>query len=73
MITYYTNRKRLLVFAFKIDDIIILNNRNIRTIRLNKSLNYKNLELYRIVRVINNIIYELKLFDELNIYLIFYL
>ena len=51
----------------------MLNNRNIQIIRSNKSLNYKNLELYRIVRVINNIVYELKLLDELNIYLVFYL
>ena len=67
------NRKRLLAFAFKIDDIIILDSKIIETTRLNKFLNYKNLELYRITRVINNIIYELELLDELNIYLIFYL
>ena len=51
----------------------MLNNRNIRITRLNKSLNYKNLELYKIVKVINNIIYELKLSNDLNIYLVFYL
>ena len=51
----------------------MLNNRNIRIIKLNKFLDYKNLELYRIVRIINNIIYELELSNELNIYLVFYL
>ena len=51
----------------------MLNNRNIKKIRLNKSLNYKNLDLFGIVRVINNIIYELELSDEINIYSIFYL
>ena len=51
----------------------MLNNRNIRITRSNKSLNYKNLELYKIVKVINNIIYELKLPNDLNIYLVFYL
>ena len=54
------------------NDIIILNSRNIKIIRLNKSLNYKNLELFRIIRVINNIVYELELSDEINIYSIFY-
>ena len=50
----------------------MLNSRNIRTIRLNKSLDYKNLGLYKIIRVINNIVYKLKLPLEINIYSIFY-
>ena len=51
----------------------MLDSRNIKIIRLNKSLDYKNLGLFRIVRVINNIVYELELLDEMNMYSIFYL
>ena len=51
----------------------MLNSRNIRITKSNKSLDYKNLELYKIVRVVNNIIYKLKLPNELNIYLVFHL
>ena len=35
----------------------MLDNRNIKITRLNKSLNYKNLRLFKIIRVINNIAY----------------
>ena len=51
----------------------MLNSRNIKIIRLNKSLDYKNLELFQIIRVINNMAYELELSNEINIYSIFYL
>ena len=51
----------------------MLNSRNIKIIRLNKSLDYKNLKLFWIIRVINNITYKLELSNEINIYLIFYL
>ena len=51
----------------------MLNSRNIKTIRLNKSLNYKNLKLFRVVRAINNITYKLELSNDMNIYSIFYL
>ena len=50
----------------------MLNSRNIRTIRLNKSLDYKNLGPYKVIRVINNIVYKLKLPLGINIYSIFY-
>ena len=51
----------------------MLNSRNIRIIRSNKSLNYKNLDPFKIIKVINNIIYELKLSNKINVYLIFHL
>ena len=51
----------------------MLDNKNIKITRLNKSFNYKNLELFKIIKIINNIIYELKLFNKINIYFIFYL
>ena len=52
--------------------MIILDNKNIKIKRLSKSLNYKNLKSYKVIKVINNIIYKLNLLNELNIYLIFY-
>ena len=66
------NRYYLSISAFKINDIVILNSRNIKIIRLSKSLDYKNLELFKVIRAINNIVYELELLDGINIFLIFY-
>ncbi len=59
--------------VFKKEDIIMLDSRNIKTSRSNKSLNYKNLEPFKIVRTINNMTYELKLLDDINIFSVFYL
>ena len=50
----------------------MLDSRNIKTKRSNKSLDYKNLKLFKIIKVINNIVYELKLLDGIDIYLVFY-
>ena len=44
-----------------ISDIIMLNNRNIKTIKLNKSLNYKNFDFFKIIKIYENSIYKLKL------------
>ena len=50
----------------------MLDSRNIKTIRSNKFLDYKNLNPFKIIRAINNIIYKLKLSKSINIYSIFY-
>ena len=71
--TKYANRRRLPVSAFKVDDIVMLDSRNIKTARLNKSLNYKNLEPFKIIKVINNIVYELELPNGMNIHPVFHL
>ena len=52
--------------------MIILDSRNIKIIQPNKFLNYKNLGSFRIIRVINNIVYELELSEEINIFFVFY-
>ncbi len=44
----------------------MLDSRFITTIRSNKSLDFKNLGPYKIVRVINNIAYELDLPDGIR-------
>ena len=44
-----------------INNIIMLNNRNIKTMKLNKLLNYKNLKFFKIIKVYDNSIYYLKL------------
>ena len=46
------NRKRLLAFAFKIDDIIILDSKIIETTRLKKFLNYKNLDYIELLELL---------------------
>ena len=52
----------------------MLNNRNIKTIKSNKLLNHKNLDLYKIIKIYNNFVYELKLSLFMKrIYLIFHL
>ena len=51
----------------------MLNAKNIKINRSNKSLNYKNISFYKITKIINNIIYELNLIKEINIFSIFYL
>lgn len=72
MIAKYINRKRVPALVFKVEDMVILDSRNIKTTRLNKSLDYKNLGPYRIKRAINNIIYELDLSEGMNIYPVFH-
>ena len=44
-----------------ISDIIILNNRNIKTIKSNKSFDHKNLKSFKIIKIYDNSIYHLKL------------
>ena len=39
----------------------MLNVKNIKTNRSSKSLNYKNINSFKIIKIINNIIYELNL------------
>ena len=52
--------------------MIMLNVKNIKINQLNKSLNYKNTNPFKIIKIINNIIYKLKLLKEINIFLIFH-
>ena len=52
----------------------MLNIKNIKTKQLNKGLNAKNLGLFKITRVINNIAYELELLSIItSIFPIFHL
>jgi len=53
---------------------VILNIKNIKTTYLNKLLDYKNLGLYKIIRVINNRAYKLDLLALIRgIFLVFHL
>ncbi len=54
------NRNRQPAPEFKIKDMVMLDARNIRTSRANKSLDHKNLGPFKIIRVIDNSAYELK-------------
>lgn len=55
------NRRRHPAPEFRVGDMVMLDARNIKTTRPNKSLDHKNLGPFEIVRVINNSAYELKL------------
>ena len=68
----YVNKRRLPAPAFKEGDIVILDSRNIKTTRPNHLLDHKNLGPFPVTRVINNIVYELKLPEGINIYPVFY-
>ena len=53
--------------------MIIFDFKNLKIARSNKSLDYKNLKFFKIIRVINNNVYELKLSNNIqNIYSIFH-
>ena len=54
------------VFKFRINNKIMLNFRFITTMRFNKFLNHKNLELYIIKKIINNVVYQLNLFESIK-------
>ena len=63
-----------MIKKLKINNKIILNIKNISIKRRNKDLNYKNLRLFIIKYIINNIIYKLDLkYILILIFLIFYL
>ena len=54
--------------------MIILDNKNIKIIRFIKFLNHKNLELYKIIKIYKNLIYELKLLILMRrLHFVFYL
>ena len=51
----------------------MLNFRNIKIIKLNKSLDHKNIKSFKIIRAINNSIYKLNLFNTIKkVFFIFY-
>ena len=64
--TKYVNNYRSFVSKLKIDDKVFFNIRNLSIARSNRSLNHKNVNFYKIVRVINNAVYELKLLDVMK-------
>ena len=54
--------------------MIMLDNKNIKIIKLTKSLNHKNLGSYRIIKAYDNSAYELKLFAAIRrLHLVFHL
>lgn len=70
----YFNKYRLSTSKFRSKNLVILNNRNIKIVKSNKLLNYKNIKSNKIIRVIDNLIYKLKLLDSLKkVFLVFYL
>ena len=61
------------ISKFKVKNIIMLDARYQNIKRNNKSLDYKNLKLYFIVRAINNYVYEFKLLEIMkNIFFVFH-
>ena len=57
----YVNVHRTFASKFRMNDMIMLNARYLKIMRLNKNLDYKNLESFKVVRMINNCAYELEL------------
>lgn len=72
LMTEQANRHRRPAPEFKEGDMVMLDSRNIKTSRPSKSLDHKNLGPYKIIRVINNMAYELELPDGMNIFPVFH-
>ena len=69
----YANRNKHSVSKLKMNDMIMLNARFQKTTKFNKNLDYKNLESFKIVKVVDNMIYELKLLEVMqNIFSVFH-
>ena len=68
----YANRKRAPAPSFKVGDMVMLDSRNLKTTRPNKSLDHKNLGPFRISKAINNMAYELELPEGMNVYPVFH-
>ena len=62
----YANRTRHSVSELKMNDMIMLNARFQKTTRFNKNLDYKNLKSFKIVKVVDNMIYELKFLEVMQ-------
>ena len=56
----YANRIKHSVSELKMNNIIMLNARFQKTTKYNKNFDYKNLKSFKIVKIVDNIIYELK-------------
>jgi len=63
----FANRNRIATSKFKVNNKIMLNTRNIAIAKLSKFLKYRNINSYEIVKAINNYVYELKLFELINL------
>ena len=51
----------------------MLDRKNIKIVRLNKFLDYKNISSFLIIKAYNNMIYELELSKSIkSVYLVFY-
>ena len=67
------NRDRHSIFEFRVENMIMLDARYQIITRFNKILDYKNLNLFRVTRVIDNCVYELNLSKIIkNIHSMFY-
>lgn len=62
----HADRHRLPAPEFRVGDMVMLDGRNIKTVRPVKSLDHKNLGPFRITRAFNNSAYELDLPASMN-------
>ena len=58
--------------SYCVDDMIYLNVKNIKFIRLSKKLNYKYYDSYEVEKLIEKQTYKLRLFDTMIIYNVFH-
>lgn len=66
------DRHRLPAPEFKVGDMVMLDRRNIKTVRPNKSLDHKNLGPYRVTKALGNMAYEVDLPQSLKIHPVFH-
>jgi hypothetical protein len=62
----HVNKERQSHSEYKVDDLIYVNVKDFSFERSSKSLTFKNVESWKIIKVIDNKAYEFKLFDHLK-------
>ena len=70
--TYHVNKHRFEDSNLKKKNKIYVLRKNIATSQLNKKLDQIKIESFEIIKNIRDISYELKLFDQIKIYLVFH-
>ena len=62
----YVNKIKTFVFMYKVDDMIYLNIENIVTRRFCFKLNHKNIDFYKVIKILDSISIKLKLLSNIQ-------
>ena len=69
----YVNKSKILVFVYKVENMIYFNIENIITRKLCLKLNYKNIDFYKIIKMFDSISIKLQLSSNIqNFHFVFH-